>query len=144
MATKKKKKLKPIGKLKEQASVLLQLLVRLKAMDDKGYCYCVSCGASGHYKDMQGGHYIPRGNSATRLLEENVHPQCMGCNGFGMKYGDAEKHYTLYMIDTYGRDFVEYILSLKGNAHKWVRADLEDQIQEFKAQIKLQEQRIGV
>ena len=125
-----------IGVLKEKASVLIQKIVRLKAADCNGYCQCVSCGVVKHWKEMQGGHYVPRGNSATRLMEENVHPQCKGCNGYGMKYGDAEKHYTLYMIDMYGRDFVEHLLSLKGKPHKWSRCDLEDMIIDFKAQIK--------
>jgi len=141
---KKKKKVKPIGKLKEEAAELLQMLVRLKASDDQGYCSCVSCGITKHFKDMQGGHFIPRGNSATLLMEENIHPQCFGCNHFGMKYHDAEKQYTLHLIDTYGREIVDELISLKGQVHKWYRPDLEDQIQEFKAQIKIQEQRIGV
>ena len=132
----KKKKLKPVGKLKEEASVLLQKLVRLKAADDNGYASCVSCGASKHWKELQGGHFIPRGNSATRLMEENIHPQCQGCNGFGMKYGDAEKQYTLYMIDMYGRDFVDELLEMKGQTHKWARVDLELQIKEFKFRVK--------
>jgi len=140
----KKKKTKPIGKLVEEASVLLQLLVRVKASDDNGYCSCVSCGVTRHYKEMQGGHYIPRGNSATRLLEENVHPQCRGCNGFGMKYGDAEKQYTLYLIDTYGREMVDELIALKGATFKWSRIDLQDQIKGLKDAVKAEKSRIGV
>jgi len=142
MPVKKKKKLKPIGKLKEEASVLLQKLVRLKASDCNGYASCISCGATKHWKELQGGHYIPRGNSATRLMEENIHPQCKSCNGFGMKYGDAEKHYTLWMIDFYGRDFVEDLLAMKGKPHKWNRLELEDNIKTWKAQIKELESQI--
>jgi hypothetical protein len=36
-------KKKPIGKLTDEAAILLQLLVRLKASDDNGYCSCVTC-----------------------------------------------------------------------------------------------------
>jgi len=140
----KKKKLKAIGKVKEQAATLLQRLVRLKASDDYGYCSCVSCGTTKHFKEMQGGHYMPRGESSTLLMEENIHPQCFGCNAFGMKYGIAAYQYDQYMIDMYGRAFVKALLMLKGRTWKWVRADLEDQIKDFKARIKVEEERIGI
>ena len=130
-----KKKLKPIGKLSDECAVMLQKIVRMKAADHNGYCVCVSCGVSKHWKEMQGGHFIPRGNKATKHMEENIHPQCPGCNCYGMKYGDAEKQYTLYMVDTYGRDFVDELLATKGKAHKILRADLEDMKAEFKAMI---------
>lgn len=136
-------KKKPIGKLVDGAATLLQKLVRLKSSDDNGYCTCVSCGHVGHWKDMQGGHFVPRGNSATKLMEENVHPQCPSCNGFGMKFGDAEKHYTLWMIDYYGREFVENLLSLKGKTHKWVRLEVDQLIAEWKDQIKELERQKG-
>jgi len=132
----KKKKLKPIGKLTDEAAVLLQKLVRLKAADFEGNADCVSCGTTKHWKDLQGGHYIPRGNAATKLMEENIHPQCMGCNGFGMKYGDAAHRYTLAMVDFYGRDSVDQMLATKGQVHKWVRADLMELIAEFKQRVK--------
>lgn len=131
-----KKKLKPIGKLTDEAARLMQRLVKIKAADHAGFCTCVTCGKVDYWWNMQGGHYIPRGNDATKLLEENIHPQCSGCNGFGMKYGDAEKHYTLYMIDMYGRDFVEELLATKGKPHKWYRPELEDLIKELKERIK--------
>ena len=130
-----KKKLKPIGKLVDECATLLQKLVRIKAADSNGYAQCWSCGCTKHWKELQGGHFLPRGNSTTKLMEENVHPQCMGCNAFGMKYGDAEKQYTLRMIDHYGRDFVDELLATKGKTHKWIRADVEDLKADFTAQI---------
>ena len=57
----KKKKTKSIAKLVDEAAVLLQLLVRLKAADDNGYVKCRTCDSVMHYKDgMQGGHFISR------------------------------------------------------------------------------------
>lgn len=143
----KKKKLKTIGALKEAASVLLQRFVRLKAADDEGYCTCVSCGAVKQWDDnMQGGHYIPRGCSETRLLEENVHPQCSYCNAFAMKSGIAAHTYTLFMNDMYGREFVDNLIAkFKAQApYKWIRADLDDTIAELKLKIKDEEVRLGV
>lgn len=131
-----KKKLKPLGKLSDECATLLQKLVRLKAADDNGYCQCVSCGVTKHWKEMQGGHFIPRGNKATKLLEENVHPQDAGCNMYGMRYGDAEKQYTLWMVDMYGREFVDDLIRSKGTVHKWLRCDLEELKVSFTKQIK--------
>jgi hypothetical protein len=128
-------KTKSLAKLGDECAVLLQKVVRMKAADHAGYCACVSCGVVKHWKEMQGGHFIARGNKATKLMEENINPQCPGCNGFGMKYGDAEKRYTMWMIDMHGRDFVDEMLATKGQVHKFVRCDLEELKKELQGRI---------
>jgi len=123
----------------------IQLLARLKAADDSGYAECVTCSTWHHYKKMDGGHFIPKGSSSYWALEEeNVHPQCKGCNGFGMKFGSAAQEYTLYMIEYYGKDFVEEMISKKKNIKKLYKADYVDMLKDFKAQINSHEIRIGV
>ena len=93
---------------KTKAMNALQKLARVSAADDNGYCECWSCGKSVHWKECDGGHFIPKGHSSYWALKvENVHPQCKGCNGFGMRFGVASQKYTLRMIDYYGRDFVD-------------------------------------
>ena len=134
---------KNIRTLVDEAAVLLQKLVRLKASDDNGYCRCVTCGAQHHWKDMQGGHYVPRGKTATKLMEENIHPQCRACNGFSMKYGNAEKQYTLYMIDYYGRDFVERMIVDSSKPKKYSRPEIEQIKKELNEQIKEQLERVA-
>lgn len=137
------KKKKTIAQLTEVAAEVLQLLVRLKAADDNGYCSCVTCGVTRHYKDgMQGGHFITRGSKATKLIEENVHPQCDGCNGFGMKFHNKEAVYTLYMEDTYGREFVDELLVKKHQTKKYGRGEITDIIADFRARVREQEQRV--
>ena len=114
----------------------LQKLVRLKAADDNGYCQCVTCNGMFKWNEMDGGHYIPKGHSSYwALVEENVHPQCKGCNGFGMKYGTAAQAYTLWMIDYYGRDFVDFMESTKRDPIKLYKKDYEDMLKEFNEQI---------
>jgi hypothetical protein len=139
-----KRKLIPIGKLTDKVARRMQLLVRLKASDDYGYCQCVSCGVSKHYKDMQGGHFIPRGCSETKLMEENIHPQCPGCNGFGMKHGTAAQQYTIWMQDYYGNEFVEKLLEIQRakKPFKWVRANLNELLEDVNQQIKEHEKRV--
>ena len=123
----------------------IQLHARISASDDQGYAECVTCNAWHHYKDMDGGHFIPKGSSSYWALEEeNVHPQCKGCNGFGMKYGSAAQEYTLWMINFYGKDFVDEMLAKKKNIKKLYKADYTDMLKYLLEQIKIHEKRIGV
>jgi len=122
----------------------IQLLARISAADDNGYCKCVSCGAVHHYKEMDGGHFIPKGSSSYWSLEvENVHPQCKGCNGFGMKYGIAAQQYTVFMVDMYGQCFVDDMFATKSNVKKMYKADYVDLLSEFNRLIKHHESRIA-
>jgi hypothetical protein len=60
-----------------------------------------------------------------------------------MKFHGKEAEYTVYMIDMYGKEFVDELIAISNNAHKWFRPDIEDLIKDFKAQIKEHEARIG-
>ena len=140
-----KRKAKTSQQLRKEALVKLQKLVRMKAADSDGYCTCVTCGAVKMWNDgMQGGHYIPKGGSSRWALEEvNVHPQCAGCNQFGMSSGSAAQQYTLYMIDMYGREYVEDMLKSKKDVVKWYKSDYTELINDLNAQIKYQNRRLG-
>lgn len=128
---------------KAKCLAALQKLVRLKAADDNGYVSCVTCGKVDHYKCMDGGHYIAKGASSYWSLEEvNVHPQCKGCNGYGMKFGDAGALYALYMVDMYGRDFVDEMHAKKRHVRKYSKVDYADMLKELKAEIAYHEKRI--
>jgi len=131
---------KSIAKEVEEASKLLQLLVRLAAADDNGYVSCVVCGVNRHYKDgMQGGHFISRGKLATRLMVENVHPECRGCN---MPGGGHEAGWAVYMIEKYGADYVEEMHVLSRTIKKYTRAEVAEISKEFKSLIKYHESRV--
>lgn len=136
-------KRKTIAQEVESAATLLQKLVRLKAADESGYVKCVTCDKIDHWSQMQGGHFISRGSKKWKLVEENIQPQCPGCNGFKMKYGNGEAIYTTYMIDTYGRALVDEMLSTKMEPKKYTRSEVAELVAEFKAQIKYHENRIA-
>ena len=138
-----KRKTKTIAKLVDDAAVLLQKLVRMKAADDGGYCQCVTCGVSKHWKEMQGGHFISRRYTATKLLEENIHSQCPGCNGPRAKDGVVTVEYTNFMIDTFGRNFVDELLVMKNTTKKYPREEIAQVSAEFKERIKYQEGRLA-
>lgn len=130
---------KTVGKLKQDAAKLLQKLVRMKYADDFGMCQCVTCNKVQHWKEMDGGHWISR-NSAHLLTEENIHPQCKGCNRF---MSGCHEQYTLFMIDTYGMDTVRELSETKRQVMKYSRIELMDLIIELRARIKEQEQRLA-
>ena len=131
--------------LRAKALEKIQLLARLQASNASGFCRCVTCGKVDHYKNMDGGHFISKGSSSRwALVLENVHPQCKGCNSFHMRHGTAPHTYTLWMIDYYGRDFVDHMIATKKDVHKLYASDYRDMIEDFNQQILTHERRIGL
>jgi hypothetical protein len=128
-----KKKPKTIAKLVDEAATLLQKYVRLKAADENGYAQCVTCGVIKHWKELQGGHFISRRWTATKLIEENVNPQCPRCNG---PLGGDLIEYTRYMDEMYGPEFVDELRQLKHQTKKYTRAEVEEIKAELREKIK--------
>ena len=83
---------------------------------------------------MEGGHFIPRGKIPTKLIEENVNPQCVRCNKFDQEY--AKIQYRRYMDETYGAEFVEELEALSRTVKKYTRSEAEDILEDLKAQLK--------
>lgn len=123
-----------------------QLLARISNADDNGNCTCVTCGHTGRYNDyFDGGHFIAKGSSSYWMLDpRNIHPQCKSCNGNGMKFGNKEMAYTLWMIDKYGRDFVEHMKSTKGQIIKRTALEFEAFITEANKKIAEHKKRIAM
>ena len=138
------RKAKTSQQLRKECLKSIQLLARISAADDQGYAKCVSCGIVQHYKQMDGGHFIPKGNSSYWALEvENVHPQCKGCNAFEMKHGTAQIAYTHFMHDMYGKDFVDEMLATKSNPKKLYKTDYVGLLDHLNGLVKYHQERIG-
>lgn len=105
--------------------------IRLKDAQN-GLATCVTCGDTKPWKEMQNGHYYSRGRFPTRWDEDNCHVQCLRCNLY-LK-GNYIK-YTLYMIDTYGREFVDELGIKSINPSKISSADLKGKIEEYKKKV---------
>ncbi len=69
-------KVKTQAQLKKELDRVFSLFIRAKYPKK-----CYTCGAIG--KTLQNGHFIARSYLATRFLEDNCRPQCVGCNLFG-------------------------------------------------------------
>lgn len=130
-----RKKRKTIIALANEVAELLQRLVRIKAADGNGMAKCVTCGKVEHWTDLQGGHFIERGKSSTRILEENIQPQCRPCNAWGMKKASVVLAYREYMVDTYGADFVAWLVQEAKRTVKYRREDLLQRKAEVQAQL---------
>jgi len=128
-----KKKKKSKSQIIEDAAVIIQKYVRLVAADENGYVKCVTCDSVRPWQEMQGGHFVSRACLATKLMIENIHPQCPGCNG--PKRGNLQR-YTLYMEDMYGREFVENLLELKNTTTIYTKAEAYEKLEEAKELMK--------
>jgi len=142
------------------AAVDLQLMVRaeegardmnVKAVVDGrvesvrspfGKCVCRTCGKVLPYKvdakagldQMQGGHCVPTRRASVVLLEENVHPQCSGCNKYRSGAGEDFK---LYLCTVYGEQVYEEIVRRKNTvSQKWADHELIKIRMEFRARTK--------
>lgn len=131
---KSKPKRKTIAGLVEEAAALLQRIRRLEEADENGNCRCVSCGTVGYWKMLQGGHYIPRGKTATKLVEHNINPQCVSCNHFRKE--EAKCRYAIWMIETYGYEYVKWLEAESRKEKKYTRPEIEEIICQFKQRLK--------
>lgn len=116
ITSKKAKAKKPkLSTLVDKADKLASLYIRQKYADHAGNVTCISCGTVLPWKESHCAHFIERGKKATRWLEENLHPACCSCNSF-----HKERHmrgYTLFMIGTYGMEFVMELQELEKKTH---------------------------
>ena len=133
---KAKKKPKSIARLRNDVADLVQRLVRLKAADSNGMVKCWTCPTVKHWKEMQGGHFIERGKTATKILEENIHPQCPGCNMYGMKHASKILEYRREMVAWYGEEFVQWLEDEAKQTVRHTRQELATLSADYEAQIK--------
>jgi len=138
------RKPKTLPKLTDECAVLLQKIVRMKAAVylKSAYIQCVTCGKIDHWKSMQGGHFISRTWTATKILEENIHPQCCACNNYRAER--IADDYFRFMVDTYGYDFVSEMIDAKRQPLKRTRAELMETLAHLKEQAKQLEQEVPV
>lgn len=120
-------------------AVLFQKIVRLRARDEHGYCTCITCGTRKYYTEMQGGHFIPRGNKATILDHRNVHAQCVRCNEY---LNGNSAAYLQAMLAKYGQEVVDELQAAKlPRNHTWdkwklaeMKIDMLDEIARLEKQ----------
>lgn len=68
--------------VKKRLDRVFSLYIRNKYARE-GYLKCYTCGVTKEIKSMHCGHFVSRSHLYTRFDEDNVRPQCVGCNIFG-------------------------------------------------------------
>ncbi|MGI6170080.1 MAG: recombination protein NinG [Christensenellales bacterium] len=155
----KRKKKKSLSKVRTEALTAMQLLRRLEESDERGYCYCISCGKRMFYKQAQGGHYIPRRHRSTELEPDNINPQCARCNGFlsgnTILYRDnlvksiglerVERLENMFRAEQGDEDAMDKLSlddQIKVNMKKKI-SDYQELIKDLKKCIKVEKERLG-
>jgi hypothetical protein len=96
-----KRKSSKIQTARKKARKWFQMYIRLTyAWPESGLVRCFTCGSVGHYKKMDGGHFIPAQYNSHCFNEKNVHPQETNCNKF---LGGNQLVYARKIDEKYGK-----------------------------------------
>jgi len=107
----------------------------------RGQCVCVTCGKvlpwSGGIGGMHTGHFLASRRASIVFEEENVAPQCSGCN----RYHDGmPQQFRLWMEVVRGPEVVDRLERLKATSRQFTREELVDMRIEFKRRLKAAEE----
>lgn len=117
------KKQKTLSKLKKELDSVFSKFIR------QGATECYTCGGKG---TLQAGHFVSRTYLSTRWDEDNVRPQCVGCNILGRgKPLDFEDR----LIKDLGPEKVQALKAKRKELLKPTRAFYEQKIAHYQALI---------
>lgn len=101
-----------------------------------GECVCVTCGKADAWnsgiKGIHCGHFIASRRNSILLEEDNVAPQCAGCNYYASGAPQAFRKWMLYVR---GEETVERLERLKTESVSFTREDLVDMRIEYKQRL---------
>lgn len=118
----------PRAILMREADKLFSLYIR-KRYAVNGYARCVTCNTFDNYKSMDAGHFLSRRYMVVRFHPKNVHVQCQRCN---RELGGNLKKYEAFMVDKYGREYVDTLKRMATVGGKLTITDLETIITKYK------------
>jgi hypothetical protein len=124
IAAKGNKKAPTRSQLVKKLDKVFSEFIRLRD-DGKG---CVTCGDVKPWREMQNCHFYSRGRQNTRWEETNCHSGCYRCN---VLLKGNYISYTIYMIDTYGREHVDYLEKLSKSTNKITTVKLKEMIEYY-------------
>ena len=128
----KKKAKKRSYYVKKLDTVFSQYIRQSKSVD--GIATCVTCGSQKPWKEMQNGHFYTRGRYGTRWDETNCHIQDAACNVF-LKGNYII--YTRYMIDKYGREYVDDLEKKSLTTTKFTTVEIQEMIEKYQRLLTL-------
>jgi hypothetical protein len=113
---------------KKLAKKEFQLYVRIRDSHD-GYCRCCTCNKIYHYKEMDGGHFIPATYLPTCFEPTNCHAQCVRCNNW--LEGNRDEYF-VFMERKYGRAEIDRLMALKNINMKYTEFDYLNMIKKYR------------
>ena len=117
------------SKLVKKLDVVFSQYIRLSNADNNGYCTCVTCNKTFHWKQIQAGHFMSRKHYSTRWDERNVKPQCVRCNIYNQGEGYL---YSLYLGNKLSKKLLEESRELR----KFTNIELEEMIADYTERLK--------
>lgn len=126
MKPKKRKKLRSIKSLWDEAWKLQSKSIREKAANFQGYADCYTCGRSYPWQELQAGHFIHSSYDFSDY--DNIRPQCERCNKWG--HGKPLEYY-LHLVQEIGQEAADIARNRK-HWNDYKRADLEAIIAKYK------------
>jgi hypothetical protein len=94
---------------------------------------CVTCKRRYPLKSIQAGHFMSRRHYSTRWDEENVFPQCYGCNV--MQQGQ-QYLFSKFIDEKYGEGYSDVLLFKSRETVKFSDFELEEMIQDYTKRLK--------
>jgi len=89
---------------------------------------CITCGVVKPVSEMQNCHFYSRGRLPTRWDETNCHSGCYRCN---VLLKGNYINYTKYMIDRYGRQYVDELEIKSRSDIKISSVELKEMIEKY-------------
>jgi hypothetical protein len=106
--------------------------IRMRDADNEGNISCVTCGKRFHWSEVHCGHWVKRQYMAVRWDERNTAAQCVSDN---LYHGGKQDEFGKAIIDRYGLDAFNELLSKKHETKKWTRAELQELIETYTARV---------
>lgn len=106
-----------------------------------GYCVCITCGKvepwNAGIERLHTGHFLASRRQSILFDEDNVAPQCAGCNYHN---SGSPQEYRRWMIDQRGIEAVERLERLKTQSVTYSREELVDMRIDFSDRLKVAEE----
>ena len=117
------------SKLVKKLDTVFSQYIRRSSADNNGYCTCVTCNKTFHWKEIQAGHFMSRKHYSIRWSEENVRPQCVACNVY--RAGEQYK-YSIFL----GSELANVLYLKSKELVKFTNYELEDMINDYSDKLK--------
>ena len=117
------------SKLVKKLDTVFSQYIRRSNADNNGYCTCITCNKTFHWKEIQAGHFMSRKFYSVRWSEENVKPQCVFCNIY--RYGLAYE-FSLFL----GSELANALYLQSKKIVKFTNYELEDMINDYSEKLK--------